>query len=252
MGEGNRASGSPSMRWGDVRCPATVFFLQSWGLQADLLLTSFQNSCLAACCVISSLWLYLAKEIRKRWKFSILPKTQAPFSVFLTSYFSPPTPLNSLLRHDSLMKCIHVRCTVQWFFNIVASLSNQHCHWIPEHLHPPRKKLYIHRLSLALILLFPVPWHLLSIHRDLPSLGISHKWNYTICSSSLTHVRGGMVLHSFHVQIIFYLINRPHFDYPFISWISCFHFRVLRDHAAENIHRRACVDMYFHFSWVYA
>ena len=104
-------------------------------------------------------------------------------------------------------------------FNIVTTLCNQHHYLliIPEHLHHPRRKVCIH-CSHWPSLVSSSPWQPLiySLSTDI-SLWTFHRSGILQCvlqgSPMLLHVS---IVHAFHLQIIFYYINK---FYPFITQI---------------------------------
>ena len=107
---------------------------------------------------------------------------------------------------------------------------------------------------------------LLSVSMDLPILDISYKWNRAsggLCGWLLSyhnvpksHPRCCISQYfiSFHCQIIFHYLYISHFIYPYISWwvfelILLFSYCELCYH--EHSYTSFCVDICFHFSWVY-
>lgn len=112
-------------------------------------------------------------------------------------------------------------------FRICTKLCNHHYFLLPEHFISPQKKLHTQWRSLPIPPVSPlIITHLLSVSMHLPVLGISHKWNHTICilscvatftqhnvfklHSTLWHI---WVLHSFLWLTIFHCMDMPDFVY---------------------------------------
>ena len=108
--------------------------------------------------------------------------------------------------------------------------------------------------------------NLFSVSMDLPILDISYKWNRAsggLCGWLLSyhnvpksHPRCCISQYfiSFHCQIIFHYLYISHFIYPYISWwvfelFLLFSYCELCYH--EHSYTSFCVDICFHFSWVY-
>ena len=117
-------------------------------------------------------------------------------------------------------------------FSSFTELYSHYDYLISKHFHYSQKKACIYLRSLGL----PSSPHplatniLLFASVDLPLLGISYKWNYTICGICVWLLWISIVFPGFihivaYAILCFLLLSNicmavPHFIYPFISWLT--------------------------------
>ena len=137
---------------------------------------------------------------------------------------------------------------------------------ISEHFYHHRQKFHAHQQSLPPPLLHlpqPQAKSLLSFSKNLPILDISYKRNHAISGllwmTSFTQLNVsedypccGMCqdLTSFHCQIVFHRVDIPHFIYPCIGCVVST-FWIVWIMLLWTLVCSFCVDVCFHFSWVY-
>lgn len=145
-------------------------------------------------------------------------------------------------------------------FHIVTELYNYHQNQWQHFHHPLQQNKTKH--PLAITLYFPPnpqPWtttHLLSVHRDLPVLDVSYKWNHTTChflclgSLKIKFLRFILIVACTSASFLFsgWMMSQCMRFTQFIpSSVACFHFEAVVNSAAVNIYTGPYLSLSFQF-----